>query len=229
MRWGRYALWNDKLHIDEVKATGIDPRAADRTTSKFRVGAGTQDLAGKVAWNTCALLNPQDRAAIDKKEYESPTRSCLLLPRNFFAVTWSSKLSLSLCGDRHPQLGFTKKIMEKVQQRPGVMQKFSETLQQQREAKLRAKRGLHWLCFRWRLLPLSSWFWRHVARATPCILAPACSSPPRAGELEVFEVNTTNEIDWDELRRFGAEIEHESIIMLGSKVCFPPFLASISP
>jgi hypothetical protein len=63
-----YALWKDKLHIDEVKATGIDPRAADRTTSKFIVGAGTQDLAGKVAWNTCALLNPQDRAAIDKKE-----------------------------------------------------------------------------------------------------------------------------------------------------------------
>ena len=25
------------------------------------------DLAGKVAWNTCALLNPQDRAAIDAK------------------------------------------------------------------------------------------------------------------------------------------------------------------
>ena len=68
----RYALWKDKLHIDEVKATGIDPRAADRTTSKFIVGAGTQDLAGKVAWNTCALLNPQDRAAIDKKECDAP-------------------------------------------------------------------------------------------------------------------------------------------------------------
>ena len=73
----RYALWNDKLHIDEVKATGVDPRAADRTTSKFRVGAGTQDLAGKVAWNTCALLNPQDRAAIDKKE-------CVISPRKSF-------------------------------------------------------------------------------------------------------------------------------------------------
>jgi hypothetical protein len=41
----------------------------------------------------------------------------------------------------------------------------------------------------------------------------------------VFEVNTTNEIDWDELRRVGAEIEHENIIMLGSKVrtFFPSF------
>ena len=68
--------------------------------------------------------------------------------------------------------------MEKVQQRPGVMQKFSATLQEQRDAKLRAKRGVY----------------------------------------EVFEVNTTNEIDWDDLRRVGAEFEHENIVMLGSKV-----------
>jgi hypothetical protein len=42
---------------------------------------------------------------------------------------------------RYPQLGFTKKIMDRVQQRPGVMQKFTDTLQKQREAKLKAKRG----------------------------------------------------------------------------------------
>jgi hypothetical protein len=68
--------------------------------------------------------------------------------------------------------------MDKVLQRPGVMQKFSATLKEQRDAKLRAKRGVY----------------------------------------EVFEVNTTNEIDWDELRRVGAEFEHENIVMLGSKV-----------
>ena len=42
-----------------------------------------------------------------------------------------------------------------------------------------------------------------------------------SGEHEVFEVNTTSEIDWDDLRRVGAEFEHENIIMLGSKVLFP--------
>lgn len=31
--------------------------------------------------------------------------------------------------------------MDKVQQRPGVMEKFGETLQRQRDAKLRAKQG----------------------------------------------------------------------------------------
>jgi hypothetical protein len=140
---------------------------------------------------------------------------------------------ISLCGGRYPQLGFTKKIMDKVQQllrasnlhpkqnpkplhlkqfnplnphevqqRPGVMQKFSETLQQQRAAKLRAKRGA-----------------RHVADHCPYIFVPpAPPSPPCfSGEHEVFEVNTTNEIDWDELKRVGQDIEHENIIMLGSK------------
>ena len=34
----------------------------------------------------------------------------------------------------------------------------------------------------------------------------------------MFEVDTTNAVDWDDLRRVGAEFEHESIIMLGSKV-----------
>lgn len=68
--------------------------------------------------------------------------------------------------------------MDKVQQRPSVMQKYAATLQEQRNAKLRAKRG----------------------------------------EQEVYEVNTTNEIDWDDLRRVGADFEHENIVMLGSKV-----------
>ena len=70
--------------------------------------------------------------------------------------------------------------MDKVQQRPGVMQKYAATRAEQRDAKLRAKRG----------------------------------------EQEVFEVNTTNEIDWDDLRRVGADFEHENIVMLGSKVRF---------
>jgi hypothetical protein len=49
----------------------------------------------------------------------------------------------------------------------------------------------------------------------------------------VFEVNTTNEVDWDELRRVGAEFEHENIVMLGSKVvsraCYPFFSSIASP
>jgi hypothetical protein len=57
------------------------------------------------------------------------------------------------------------------------------------------------------------------------------SSPP--GENEVFEVNTTNEIDWDELRRVGTEFEHENIVMLGSKALsrafFPLLSSSLSP
>ena len=53
------------------------------------------------------------------------------------------------------------------------------------------------------------------------------SSPP--GENEVFEVNTTNEIDWDELRRVGTEFEHENIVMLGSKALSRAFFPSSHP
>jgi hypothetical protein len=49
----------------------------------------------------------------------------------------------------------------------------------------------------------------------------------------VFEVNTTNEVDWDDLRRVGAEFEHENIVMLGSKVFsrafFHLFMSSSPP